>query len=49
LEKNDVGKLGSLEDVVEDELGAFDGLWLGGLDIPRCEGKRLLGEKKASG
>jgi hypothetical protein len=25
LEKNNVGKLGSFEDVVEDELGAIDG------------------------
>ena len=44
LEKNNVGKLGSFEDVVEDKLGAWGGPWLGGLDIPRCEGKRLLAD-----
>src|SRR5258708_34204602 len=34
LEMNNIGKLGSLQDVIEDELGVCDGP---GLDIPRCE------------
>ncbi len=34
LEMNNIGKLGSLQDVIEDELGACNGP---GLDIPRCE------------
>jgi hypothetical protein len=38
LEMNNIGKLGSLQDVIEDELGACDGPWLEGLDIPRREG-----------
>jgi hypothetical protein len=44
LKKNDVGRLRSLQDVIEDELKACDGVHGGGLDIPRCEGKRLLAD-----
>ena len=42
LEMNNVGKLRSLQDVIEDKLGAWDEPKLGGLDVPRCEGKPLL-------
>jgi hypothetical protein len=44
LEMNNVGRLRSLQDVIQDELGACDGLRLGGLDIPRCEGEALLAD-----
>ncbi len=37
LEMNDVGRLGTLQYVIEDELGACDGLWVG-LDVPRRKG-----------
>ena len=44
LEEHDVGELGSLQNVVEDEPGAFVGLRLGRLDVPCRERKRLAAD-----
>ena len=41
LKKDDVGGLGSFEDMVEDELGSPDELGLRGLDIPGREAELL--------
>ena len=38
LGDDNIGRLGPLQDVIQDELGAFDGPRLGGLDIPRRGG-----------
>ena len=41
-EKDDVGRLGSLENVIEDEFAAWDEPRVEGVDVPRCDGKFLL-------
>jgi len=38
LEMNNVGRLGSLQDLIQAEFGVCDRPGLGGLDIPRREG-----------
>ena len=40
LKKDDVGRLGSLEDVIEDEFAAFDGHRVEGIDVSRYVGKK---------
>jgi len=40
LKKDDVGRLGSLEDVIEDEFAAFDGPRVEGIDVSRYVGKK---------